>query len=309
MQENEELKDEDIKVLEFLSKYKMLKIEDASFIYKRKRYYRQRINRLIDRGYVKRYKCYVIINRNGRKYLGKSGTSYIKNIDNEAYMERLKAIASIAAITINSNVEFIPSWDIKERDKFTETARRYIGKMIIDSKEYLIYYITAKKEHVYIKQLLFDVNKSINSQNIIIFTENFEVINKNYNNLVFGKENTFVILNNKENKELLKKYEDIDIHELLESIYGEELLISNWNNADYLLEDNTYIVSMPFINTERIARINWFFEENTELQRKVEIVTLKENKSKIRELLVDKCSIKTFDKDLLGGLSETQENQ
>ncbi len=308
MQEKDDLKDEDIKVLEFLSKYRILKIEDASYIYKRKRYYRQRINRLIDKEYVKRYKSYVIIDRNGRKYLGKSGTSYIKNMDNEAYMERLKTIASIATVTINSNVEFIPSWDIKEKDRFTETARRYIGKLVIDSKEYLTYYITAKKEHVYIKQLLFDVNKALNYQDIIIFTENFDVINKKYNNLVFGKENTFVILNNRENKELLKKYENVDIHELLESIYGEELLISNWSNADYLLEDNTYIVSMPFINTEKIAKINWFFEENTKLQRKVEIVTLEENKSKIRELLIDKCSIKTFDKDLLGGLSETQEN-
>lgn len=308
MQEKDYLKDEDIKVLEFLSKYKMLKIEDASFIYKRKRYFRQRINRLIQKEYVKRYKSYVIIDRNGRKLLGKSGTSYIKNMNNEVYMERLRTIASIATVTIDSNIEFIPSWDIKERDKFTETARKYIGKMLIDSKEYLTYYITAKKEHIYIKQLIFDINKTINSQNIIIFTEDFDVINKKYNNFVLGKENTFVIPNNKENKELLKRYEEIDLHEQLEYIYGEELLISNWNNADYLLEDNTYIVSMPFINTERIARINWFFEENTEIQRKVEIVTLEENKSKIRELVVDKCKIRTFDKDLLGGLSETQEN-
>lgn len=307
MQEKTDLKDEDIKVLEFLSKYKILKIEDASYIYKRKRYYRQRINRLIDSEYVKRYKSYVIIDRRGRKYLGKSGTSYIKNMDNKAYMERLKEIASIATITINSNIEFVPSWDIKERDKFTETARRYIGKMIIASEEYLVYYLNTKKEHVYIKQLLFDINKSINFKNIIIFTENFDVINKKYNNLVFGKENTFVILNNKRSKELIKKYGEIDLHEILENIYGEELLISNWSNADYLLEDNTYIVNMPFINTEKIGRINWFLKENTEIQRKIEIVTLEENVNKIQEMLGDKCIVKNFDKELLGGLSEIYE--
>lgn len=307
MQEKTDLKDEDIKVLEFLSKYKILKIEDASYIYKRKRYYRQRINRLIDSEYVKRYKSYVIIDRRGRKYLGKSGTSYIKNMDNKAYMERLKEIASIATITINSNIEFVPSWDIKERDKFTETARRYIGKMIIASEEYLVYYLNQKKEHVYIKQLLFDINKSINFKNIIIFTENFDVINKKYNNLVFGKENTFVILNNKRSKELIKKYGEIDLHEILENIYGEELLISNWSNADYLLEDNTYIVNMPFINTEKIGRINWFLKENTEIQRKIEIVTLEENMNKIQEMLGDKCIVKNFDKELLGGLSEIYE--
>ena len=36
----EELKKEDIKILEFLSKYKLLKVEAASLIYRTKRYYR-----------------------------------------------------------------------------------------------------------------------------------------------------------------------------------------------------------------------------------------------------------------------------
>ena len=93
-------------------------------------------------------------------------------------MERLKHIASIATLSIDSVIKFIPSWDIKEKDKFTETARRYIGKLIIENKEYLTYYISDKKEHIYIKQLLFDVNKSVNYDDIIIFVENFDVINK-----------------------------------------------------------------------------------------------------------------------------------
>lgn len=307
MQDN--LTDEDIKVLKFLSKYKMLKVEDARLIYKTKRYYRQRVNRLIKNQYVKRYKNYIIIDKKGRKILKKTSSCYIKNMHNDAYMDRLKHIASIATITIDSNVEFIPSWDIKEKDKFTETARRYIGKIIINYKEYLVYYISAKKEHLYIKQLLFDINKAVNYKNIIIFVDNFDVINKRYSNLSFGKENTFIILNSTENKELIKNYEKMDCHELLENIYEEELFISNWDKADFLLENGTYIVNMPFINTEKIEKINWFYNENSNINRKCELITLEENKEKIKEILNKNCKIKIFDKNLLGGIIENKDNK
>ena len=134
----------------------MLKVEDASLIYKTKRYYRERINNLIYKKYVKRYKSFIVLDKEGRKVLGETGNNYIKNIKNEPYMERLKNIASIATLSIDSSIKFIPSWEIKEKDKFTETARRYIGKIVIDNEEFLTYYISAKKEHVYIKQLIFD---------------------------------------------------------------------------------------------------------------------------------------------------------
>ena len=303
----EKLSYEDMKILKFLSEYKMLKVEDARLIYKTKRYYRQRVNRLINNEYVKRYKSYIIIDKKGREILGKVGSLYIKNIKNESYMERLKYIASIATITIDSNVKFIPSWQIKEKDKFTETARRYIGKIIIKSKEYLVYFISAKKEHIYIKQILFDVKKSINNNDIIIFVDDLNVICKKYYNLSLGKNNTYIILNNESNKIIFKNYNTIDIHELVERIYNQEILISDWDKADYLLEDNTYIVVMPFINTEKIENINWYYNENTDSIKKVKILTLKENEEKIKEIISNKCEVTSFDKNLLGGICEFKE--
>ena len=47
MLEKNNISKEDFEVLKFLSNYKMLKVEDASLIYKTKRYYRQRVNKLI----------------------------------------------------------------------------------------------------------------------------------------------------------------------------------------------------------------------------------------------------------------------
>ena len=304
MQEKNNISKEDFETLEFLLKYKMLKIEDASLIYKTKRYYRQRINKLIDKGYVKRYKNYIVLDKKGRKELNKIGFDYIKNRKNEAYMERLRNIASIATLSINSNIKFIPSWDIKEKDKYTETARRYIGKLIIEDREYLTYYISDKKEHIYIKQLLFDANKAINYDELIIFVENYDVINKKYSNLSFGKKNTYIIQNNSLNKELLREMNSINIHDLLESLYEKEVLISDWDKADYLLEDGRYIIYMPFINTEKITSINWYYLENSESNRKLEIVTLEENEKAIQGIVNNKCQIKSFNKNWLGGINE-----
>lgn len=69
MLEKNNLKKEDLEVLKFLSKYKILKVEDATLIYNTKRYYRDRVNKLISNGYVKRYKSYIILDKNGRRVL------------------------------------------------------------------------------------------------------------------------------------------------------------------------------------------------------------------------------------------------
>ena len=305
MLEKNNLKKEDLEVLKFLSKYKMLKVEDATLIYHTKRYYRDRVNKLIDKGYVKRYKSYIILDKNGRKALGEVGQGYIKNIKNEAYMERLKAIASIATLSIDSNIKFEPSWLIKEKDIFTETARRYIGKIIIDNREYLAYYVSRKKEDVYIKQLLFDINKSFNYENIIIFVEDLSIICPKYSNFSFGKQNTIVIVNDNTNKRLINNYSNINWHEVLEIMYNKELLISDWDKAAYLLDENKYIIEMIFINTEKIEKLKWYYKENSDSLKKVEIITISENKEKIGEMVGDnRCSIKVSDKDRLGGIFE-----
>ena len=301
--QSSELSKKDYEVLNFLLKYKMLKVEDATLIYKTKRYYRERINNLIYKKYVKRYKSFIVLDKEGRKVLGETGNNYIKNIKNEPYMERLKNIASIATLSIDSSIKFIPSWEIKEKDKFTETARRYIGKIVIDNEEFLTYYISAKKEHIYIKQLIFDINKSINFDNIIIFVEDFNVIDKRYSNLALGKDKTLIILNNNKNKEILRKYNSIYPYEILERIFDDEILVSDWEKADYLLEDGTYILYMPFLDTEKIERINWYYEENTNTKRNINIVTLRQNEQKLKEILNNKCSIKIID-NYIGGENE-----
>ena len=167
----------------------------------------------------------------------------------------------------------------------------------------ITYYISAKKEHIYIKQLIFDINKSINFDNIIIFVEDFNVIDKRYSNLALGKDKTLIILNNNKNKEILRKYNSIYPYEILERLFDSEILVSDWDKADYLLEDGIYILYMPFIDTEKIEKINWYYEENSNTKRNINVVTLRQNEQKLKEILNIKCSIKIID-NYIGGKSE-----
>ena len=72
-------------------------------------------------------------------------------------------------------------------------------------------------------------------------------------------------------------------------------MLSNWNKADYMIEDEKYIVSMPFIDTEKLYRLKIFFNSNERKDRKVDIITLKENKEEINEILEYKVNIVELD--------------
>ena len=297
----EKITKDDERVLRFLKKYKIMKVEDCSLIYKSKRYYRFRINMLIDNGYVKKYKKYIVLDKNGRKYLNIVGENYIKNIDNTSFVERLKMIGRIAALTIDTNMVFYPSWELKEKGKFTESSRKYLGVLNMNNEDYYIYYISKKKVHVYIKQIMFDIKKLKDNTNVVIILDDYKLINKNYSYLNFDKKNTYIVLNNDKTRDIVRNYNNFDFYSEIEKRYKNEILMSNWMYADYMV-DNTNILKMLFLNTQIIRNLNWYYTENEYNYKTLDIFTLNDNKEIINELLNNKCNIITFDiNDLLGG--------
>ena len=72
-----------------------------------------------------------------------------------------------------------------------------------------------------------------------------------------------------------------------------------------MTEDRTYILIMLFIDMEKLYRLNNLYN-NQESNRKVNIITLKENKEKIDEILVKKTTILEIDV-WLGGIDEERQ--
>lgn len=274
------LTQEDEKVIKYLSKYKIMLVEDTKLIYKSEWYHRKRIKRLIEEGYVKKYKFYYIeLDRNGRRFVGKVGKDYIKNKNNVSYMERLKELSHLATMTIDSNVEINPSWEMKDNN------------------------ISEKKEKRYIHQLFYDINKVFNYDSIIIFIDDFKNIIDEQDYMYFNKEHTYLIKNSSFNRKLLTKLNEIDFYEIINKEYEEkkELLISDWKLADYYLDENYYIVNMIFIDMQRLNEINWFYRENENTNKHIDIFTLEENKEFIEKAIhKDKrCRIITLENNEL----------
>ena len=122
--------------------------------------------------------------------------------------------------------------------------------------------------------------------------------------IVFGKESTIIINPTSNNLSIMKKLEGYDFYEIVKKIYlNKEILLSNWIKAEYMTEDKTYIVVMPFIYTEKINRLRMFYKNNPKINRKIDIITLKENKEKICEILTNKVNIVELD-NWLGGIRD-----
>lgn len=230
------------------------------------------------------------------------GYDYHKECRSKNYQERIKDVSKIATLTLDSDIEFESSLEIKDRDIFTENGRKYIGLLKFQGKQYISYYISKDKEFVYTRQLLNDVQKTVNYKNVLIFMDQYKFFNKSNQYFMFGKESTVIVKASNQNFERMRLFEKIDLYEVIKPIYkGKEILLSSWEKADYMTETEEYIVLMPFIDTEKLHRLNIYYNENSKSDRKIDIITLKENIVKINEILTNSANIIELD-DLLGGI-------
>lgn len=291
----------------FLAKYKLMLGSDCKMIYNTKDYHRKRLKVLEKEKYIRRINnIYIKLDDKGTKMVKDFGYNYSFTCRKKEYIDRLNEIAKIAALTINSDIDFIASWDLKDSNIFTLTSRKFLGKLTYQGKECITYYISKDKQIAYISQTINDIQKIIDYKNIIIFIENMNIINDKQS-FVFGKESTILIKPTVRNLANMRILQEIDFYEILKNIYqNKEILLSNWKKADYMTEDKNYIVIMPFIDTERLYRLKIFYKNNQKINRKIDIITLKENSKKISEILTNKANIIELD-DWLGGIDGERE--
>ena len=291
----------DIELLEFLKKYKFMLASESKRIYKSKGYHYKRLKVLEKERYIKRIDRYYIgLDIEGTKLLKNMGYDYNRICRRKDYQNRVKEIVKIATLTLDSNIKFIPSWELKDNAIFTETARKYIGELIYQQKKYVAYYISKDKENVYIKQVINDIQKTVEYNNVIVFIEDINILNKSNRYFIFGKASTLIV--NKTNLERMRYIQKADLYEVLKQIYeNKEILLSNWKKADYMTEDKQYIFLMPFIDTDKLHKLNIFYNNNKISNRKIDILTLKENKTKIEEILSNNTNIIELD-NWLGGI-------
>lgn len=287
----------------FLGKYKMMLGSDCKLIYNAKDYHRKRLKVLEKEKYIRRInKFYIKLDDRGTRIVKNFGYDYNFSCRRKEYVDRLNEVARIAALTIESNIDFIASWNLKDSNVFTQTSRKYLGKLRYQGKDRIVYYISRDKQIVYISQIVNDIQKITDYKDIIIFIEDMKIVNDN-KSFIFGKESTVIVNPTIHNLSIMRKLEELDIYQIIKQIYDNtEILLSNWKKADYMTEDRRYIILMPFIDTEKLHKLNLFYKNNQKINRKIDIITLKENKEKIEDILTNKTNIIEID-NWLGGIN------
>ena len=257
-------------------------------------------------GYIKRYDHYYLrLDRKGVGLVKTLGYTYKNGFRNEQYIKRLKELAKIAAISIGSNIIVKPSWDMKNNIEFTATSRKYLCEINYNNKTMLTYNIPRDKKVVYIKQVICDINKAKDYDRIAIFVDNFNILNSKYKYFVFGKKETLIIKNTKENRDILSNYKNNDFYERIKNTYKDsEILLSNWDRANYMIDKKHYIILMPYIDTERVARLISFHKLNKSDNRQIDIFTLKENIDTLSQMLFKDINIIELD----GGIENARKD-
>jgi hypothetical protein len=260
---------EEIELIKFIARYQYLKVTDSKYFFSSNRYYRERIRRLIEKKYLRKVKNNLVLAEIGIEYCMLSNFKYNKRNRNVKYLPRLLYLSHLATLYHNSDiVRFKPSFDIKDKQAFTTTSRRFIGIFNINGIEYLTYAITEEHDKKYIKSVIYDIQKEMYYKNIIILVNDISRIN--IDEFTFGTNQVLVIEDTLENMEKLKYLNSVDWNKILEENYKNKVFLSEYNFCDYTDYNSKYISTFYFLDTEKINRIKYFLRENK--NRNIDII-------------------------------------
>lgn len=302
MRDGIRLQNRDIELLMFLGKYKIISLDNTRYIYDTVTYQEKRIVNLVKHNYIRRLKHrYVTLGTKGKEYLLENGFEIRNHCRNENNVERLLVISDIASSLIQDNLNFVPSWNMKKEDEPTTHSRRYIGKLEYNEvNEFLVYAIYDGKDDKYIKSIYYDIRKENGYTDSMIFTNDINKIVLHEKGFYFGNNNTILVPYNEYGKFLIRNNYEIrhSIYLRIKEMYAVEL--SDIEFADLKIDDDNYVVIMPLINMETLARLYCYFDVN-ENYKNIYIFGLEEYENAIRTFL-PKCEYKSLSREKLNEL-------
>lgn len=253
--------DEEINLIKFISKYQYLNTNDAQYFFSSKKYYKQRISNLVKKKFLRRIKSNLVLDELGIEYAKMSKFEYNKLNRNKKYILRLLTLSNLGAFFYNCNtINFIASFDMKDKEMFTTTSRKFVGILEINGFDYLTYQITNEHDNKYLRSVIYDIQKEKSYKNIIVLIDDISRINKV--DFAFGMNKVLIITDDTENREKLKYLHSINWATLMNKYYKNKVVLSEYSFCDYTDYKNTYVSYFYFLDTEKINRIKQFLREN-----------------------------------------------
>lgn len=285
--------DEEISLLRFIASYQYLNISDAKYFFSTQTYYKRRITHLISKKFLRRIKRTLVLGEFGIEYAKLFNFEYHALNRNPKYLSRLLYISSLGSFFYNcKNVSFIPSFNLKDKETFTATSRKFIGVLEINTIEYLVYHITTGHDNRYIHSIIYDLQKEKSYKNIIILANDIERLN--INDFAFGMNKVLILDDTEENREKLKYLHSIDWSRVIKDNYKNNVHLAEYIFCDYTNYKDKYISTFYFLDTEKITKIKYFLAENK--QKNVDIVCGLDIKDQLQKELPN-CNYITVDLD------------
>lgn len=272
------LNENDLKLLYYLARYKLMFANDAIFFYG-STYYQKRLQQLKNANYISRYyRVYIKLTLPAIRFLESQNIKCEAPCRNKAYINRLVLLSKLGLKLEKAKLQIKLSWEIKGKN-FTDWSRRFLGEIELRNEKYIVY--NAKMDLAYNRTLNFDINKDMEYKNVLIIAEDLKVIDEKNRFLFPNKVVSLIVPENKIQE--LGKYNTLSIKNEIEKYYNLAPEESDYNIADYKIGD-TNIIYMPFIDTHRVMALNSFFSlAMTDSQ--FDILTLEDNLDKLTELL------------------------
>lgn len=254
--------DEEINLIKFIAKFQYLNMNNAKYFFSSsKYYYRNRINNLISKNFLKKVKSNLVLSELGIEYAKLFNFEYTRRNRNQKYLLRLLQLSNIGAFYNKCElVNFIPSFSMKDKQSFTITARRFIGILEINGFEYLTYKITNEHDSKYVMSVIYDIQKEKDYKNILILVDDTSKIN--INDFAFGLNKVLIVKDTLDNRERLKYLHSINWNNVINKYYKNKAVLSEYSFCDYTNYKNSYISYFYFLDTEKINRIKQFLREN-----------------------------------------------
>lgn len=215
-----------------------------------KYYYRNRVNNLIAKKFIKKVKSNLMLDEIGIEYCRLFHFDYNRRNRNKKYILRLLQLSNLGAFYYNCNfVTYTPSFSMKDKQQFTTTSRRFIGILEINGFEYLTYQIITEQDSKYVMSVVYDIQKEKCYKNIIILIDDLSRIN--INDFTFGLNQVLLVTDTEVNREKLKYLHSVNWTKILDKYYRNKVVLSEYSFCDYTDYKKTYVAYFYFLDTEK----------------------------------------------------------
>lgn len=99
------MKDYEKDIILFVYKFKIVLSTNLKYLLGNKKYYQVIVKRLVDNGYLRRYKTkYLMLGQAGKKYIKNLGYTYLKSSYKKDYIKRITTASYVASIFAGNNI-------------------------------------------------------------------------------------------------------------------------------------------------------------------------------------------------------------